>query len=112
MQKDLKGFLKAYRPDMSSSTGFTVTSVDGGNNTDQNGYDAGVEANLDIQYTVGMATGVPVDFITIGTDYQDGDDSGFLDVINKLLSEPSPPLVVTTSYGFNQETDLSADLSK
>jgi tripeptidyl-peptidase-1 len=108
---DLKSFLKSYRPDMSSSTGFSITSVDNGNNFDQNVVDAGMEADLDIQYTIGLATGVPVDFITIGTDNQDGDDGGCLDVINKLISETSPPLVVTTSYGFEQESSLSKDLS-
>lgn len=33
---------------------------------------AGLEANLDIQYTVGMAGGVPVTFFSVGDDIMDG----------------------------------------
>lgn len=108
---DLKYFLTAFRPDMNPNTSFSVTSVDGGDNNDQIARDAGIEANLDIQYTVGIANGVPVDFIAIGEKTQDGDNAGFLDVTNALLKEENPPLVVTTSYGFSQETDLSPSLT-
>lgn len=52
--------------------------------------------NLDIQYTVGLATNVPTTFITVGANTQDGPDDGFLDTINALLNETSPPLVLTT----------------
>ena len=60
--------------------------------------------NLDIQYTVGLATGVPIDFISVGEDFQDGDLEGFLDIINFLLGETAPPQVLTTSYGQNENT--------
>lgn len=68
--------------------------------------------NLDIQYTVGIATNVPVTFIQIGGSNQDGEDGGYLDIINALLAEPSPPSVVTTSYGFDTEGTLSRSLSE
>ena len=32
--------------------------------------------NLDIQYTVGVATGVPNTFISVGNDFHDGDPNG------------------------------------
>jgi len=67
--------------------------------------------NLDIQYTVGVATGVPVTFVSVGDNYQDGDDNGFLDIINALLGQSAPPQVLTTSYGLNVESDLSKSLS-
>ncbi|KAJ6606105.1 subtilisin-like protein [Mycena vulgaris] len=70
---DLTQFLKAQRPD------YVVDD-------DQ----AGIEANLDIQYTVGLATGVPVTFVSV---------------------EAAPPQVLTTSYGFNTEGDLSKALT-
>jgi tripeptidyl-peptidase-1 len=54
---------------------------------------------LDIQYTVGVASGVPVTFISVGNNVQDGALLGFLDTINALLAENSPPQVLTTSYG-------------
>ena len=67
---------------------------------------------MDIQYTVGVATNVPTTFISVGDNTQDGDLSGFLDIINSLLAEDNPPLVLTTSFGFNelgftQEQDLA-----
>jgi tripeptidyl-peptidase-1 len=114
---------------MSSSTTFALTSVDGGTNSQTAG-DAGREAvsnsdlndypwaqagfihqNLDIQYTVGVATGVPVTFVSVGDNYQDGDDNGFLDIINALLGESAPPQVLTTSYGLATESHLSKSLS-
>ncbi|KAI0806616.1 family S53 protease [Fomes fomentarius] len=100
---DLKSFLSRFRSDISSSTTFTLQTLDGGSNS-QSGSQAGVEANLDIQYTVGVATGVPTVFISVGEDFQDGDLEGFLDVVNFLLDEDSPPQVITTSYGQDEST--------
>ncbi len=45
--------------------------------------------NLDIQYTVDVATGVPTIFISVG----DSTTDGFLDIINALNTEPNPPQV-------------------
>ena len=111
LQADLTTFLQNYRSDIPSSTTFNLTSVDGGTN-DQTPANAGVEANLDIQYTVGVATNVPTTFVTVGTQNQDGNDGGFLDIINALLNETSPPKVLTTSYGFDVESDLSLSLTE
>ena len=67
--------------------------------------------NLDVQYTVGVATGVPTVFISVGDDFQDGDLEGFLDVVNYLLDMDTPPSVMTTSYGQNENT-ISRKLAK
>ncbi|KAJ7119026.1 family S53 protease [Mycena epipterygia] len=101
---DLANFLKIFRPDISSATTFTLTTVDGGTNS-QTLNEAGVEADLDIQYTVGLATSVPVNFISVGENNLDGVE-GFLDVMNNLIAQAAPPQVVTTSFGFD-EVDLS-----
>ncbi|KAK0187445.1 family S53 protease-like protein [Armillaria mellea] len=95
-EADLQSFLQALRPDMPSTTTFTTQSLDCGQNPQ--GVDAGLEANLDIQYTVGIATGVPTVFISVG----DPSIDGFLDLINTLNAEANPPQVVTTSYGFDE----------
>ena len=58
--------------------------------------------NLDIQYTVGIASGVPTTFISVGDNNHDG-FFGFLDIIGFLLAESNPPQVLTTSYGTNEE---------
>lgn len=66
---------------------------------------------MDVQYAIGIATGVPTTFISVGDDFQDGDLEGFLDIINFLLNESAPPQVLTTSYGQNENT-ISAKLAK
>jgi tripeptidyl-peptidase I len=65
---------------------------------------------LDTQYTVGVAGGVPVTFISVGPINNDG-INGFLDIINFLLSQQTLPQVLTTSYGFN-ESGNSASIAK
>ncbi len=120
-------FLKRFRPDMPPSTTFTLQTVDGGQN-DQDPSEAGVEAvchtymafraleaqfdaslqNLDTQYTVGLATGVPTRFISVGDNTQDG-IFGFLDIIHFLSGETTPPHVLTTSYGANED-EISVNL--
>ncbi|KAF7295207.1 Family S53 protease-like protein [Mycena indigotica] len=101
---DLKDFLTEFRPDIPPTTKFDVELLDGGSNTQLRSF-AGAEASLDIQYTVGLATGVPVRFISVGPLNND-EAGGFLDQINALISDNSRPTVLTTSYGFNED-DLS-----
>lgn len=60
--------------------------------------------NLDIQYTVGLVTGVPTVFISVGDNNHDGDLDGALDLINFLLAARAPPQVLTTSYSQNENT--------
>lgn len=57
--------------------------------------------SLDIQYTVGIATDVPVVFISVGSENTDG-IFGFLDEANYLLNETDIPNVLTTSYGYGE----------
>ncbi|KAJ7852813.1 subtilisin-like protein [Mycena olivaceomarginata] len=78
---DLAQFLTLFRPDMSQNTTFELLSVDGGTNP-QGPLQARDEANLDIQYATGLATGVPIQF-----------SSAFIDGL------ADPPTVMTTSYG-------------
>jgi hypothetical protein len=53
---------------------------------------------------VGVATGVPVQFISVGESFQDGDLEGFLDIVNFIAAETTPPYVLTTSYGQDEST--------
>lgn len=66
--------------------------------------------NLDTQYTVGVAGGVPVTFISVGENNND-DIDGFLDIINFLIAKTTPPQVLSTSYGFD-EPDVPASIAK
>ncbi|KAJ7490723.1 family S53 protease [Mycena latifolia] len=106
---DLKHFLKAFRPDMDATTTFTTQKLDGGRNP-QNATIAGLEANLDIQYTIGVATGVPVFFVSAGNNFDDGDLEGFLDMVNFLSDQDDVPYVLTTSYN-NNEINFSPALA-
>ncbi|KIY62913.1 family S53 protease [Cylindrobasidium torrendii FP15055 ss-10] len=107
-EADLANFLAQFRPDIPSTTGFALETLDGGSNP-QGTNDAGVEADLDIEYTVGIATGVPITFVSVGSDNSDG-VSGFIDVFDYLAAKDVPPTVVTVSYGF-YEPDLSSDIA-
>ncbi|KAJ7804163.1 family S53 protease [Mycena olivaceomarginata] len=104
-QEDLTDFLTRFRTDINSSTTFALETLDGGSNP-QNRSQAGVEADLDIQYTIGIATGVPVTFISAGDDNSDDGLDGFLDMIHLLINDTNRPSVLTTSYGFTAETDF------
>jgi tripeptidyl-peptidase-1 len=86
-----------------STTSFKLETLDGGSNP-QGASQAGIEANLDVQYTVGVATGVPVYFLSVGDNYQDGNLEGFLDTVNFVAAESPVTYVMTTSYGQNENT--------
>ncbi|KAA1474758.1 family S53 protease-like protein [Dentipellis sp. KUC8613] len=91
-------FLEAFRPDLPSNTTFSIELIDGGKNNQRM---PGDEADLDVQYTIGIASGVPVEFISVGDDNSDGID-GYMDIIARLLNEDTIPNVLTTSYSFNE----------
>ncbi|THU85269.1 subtilisin-like protein [Dendrothele bispora CBS 962.96] len=106
---DLRAFLGKYRPDMDPNATFSVETLTGGE--DPQGPDkAGSEANLDIEYTVGLATGVPTTFISAGCDNCDG-AHGFLDVVEFISNQTNPPQTISMSYGFAEE-DISPELAR
>ncbi|KAJ7256391.1 subtilisin-like protein [Mycena rebaudengoi] len=125
---DLTTFLTRFRPDMSSTTTFALHTFDGGANP-QSPANAGIEANLDIQYTVGLATGVPVTFVSGGETFSDDALEGFLDIINTLSALSQVPQgkelplrinsrvlirrsVLTTSYGGDEPDQTAATFTK
>ncbi|KZT03971.1 family S53 protease [Laetiporus sulphureus 93-53] len=96
---DLESFLSEYRTDMSPNTTFSTVTLNGGENP-QNKSDAGTEANLDVQYVMGLATNVSTTFISTGGDFA----QALLDTADYLLGETSPPQVVSTSYGTDESS--------
>ena len=69
------------------------------------------EQNFDIQYTVGLATNVPITYLatpdkTRGIILQD-----LLDTVNFLLAQEEVPLVLSTSYLFT-ESDVGAEYAE
>lgn len=122
----LQTFLREFRPDLPNTT-ISVQSVDGGLDL-QIGLLAGGEAvsnvlprairyeliliqDLDTQYTVGVASGVPVEFYSVGIlNNKHNFADAVLDLFNFLLSQDTVPTVLTTSYG-EDENKLSASLN-
>ncbi|KAI0644653.1 family S53 protease [Trametes meyenii] len=98
-------FLVDFRPDLNPNTTFSVIAVDNATNS-QNASLASDESNFDIQYTVGLASGVPVDFITVGNS---PGITNFHDTAIFLLNQTSISHVVTTSYA-GAEKDNSPQL--
>ncbi|KAJ7176048.1 family S53 protease-like protein [Mycena crocata] len=97
---DLSAFLKLLRPDIPSTTTFTLLTADGGTNP-QSPEDAGVEADLDIEYTTGIATEVPVQFLSVG---ENNFATALLDTTTFLAGVDNPPSVMTTSYGSTESS--------
>jgi tripeptidyl-peptidase-1 len=96
---DLQSFLSGQRGDLNPQPGFNVQLLEDGQNSQDPGQ-AGVEANLDIQYTVGLAgITVPTTFISVGSG---GDGNGFWNIVKDLLAQESVPLVLTHSYGMGE----------
>ncbi|KAF8160093.1 peptidase S8/S53 domain-containing protein [Mycena galopus ATCC 62051] len=108
---DLSSFLKQFRPDIASNATFSLLSVDNGENP-QGAGDGGVEANLDIQYTLGIATGVPIQFLSAGVQNTTFEDfvQDALDTITFLEGAEDPPTVVSISYG-SREDDFGREFA-
>ncbi|KAJ6460213.1 subtilisin-like protein [Mycena sanguinolenta] len=103
---DLSSFLEEFRPDIPSNTTFDVLTLDNGTNPQgPNEAPPGwQEANLDIQYTVGIATGVPVQFLSVGGGITVADfATALLDTTTFLDGITNPPSVISTSYGSNED---------
>ncbi|KAJ7840087.1 family S53 protease [Mycena olivaceomarginata] len=100
---DLATFLNEFRPDIAGNT-FNITLLNGAQNLQDNS--GGLEGQLDIQYTVGIAGDVPTTYLLDGSKHRRGDFIHVQDTINWLLTQEEPPTVFTTSYG-NLETDLT-----
>ncbi|KAI0294255.1 subtilisin-like protein [Multifurca ochricompacta] len=97
---DLKSFLTSLRPDLPSTTNFTMEPLNGGTES-QVLSQAGVEADLDIQYTIGVASGLPTTFFSVGSNGADG-AYDFVYIANFFAEGTYLPQVFTTSYGFNE----------
>ncbi|KAK7000230.1 family S53 protease-like protein [Favolaschia claudopus] len=98
---DLQAFLAQFRPDLPSNQTFVTTLLDGGSNPQGPGI-AGPEADLDVQYAAGIASGVPLQFLSVGT-FESDFPTSVLDTTTFLASAAQLPTVVTTSYGLNEE---------
>lgn len=113
---DLATFEEMYAP-WSIGDNFTVESINGGVNPQDDYTENDIEANLDIQYTVPIAVGVPVTYYTTGgrgpivpdldqPDPAEAQNEPYLDFFTYLLKLKNKelPQVITTSYGENEQS--------
>ncbi|KAJ7046119.1 subtilisin-like protein [Mycena alexandri] len=99
---DLAEFLKLLRPDIPANQTFAVLTIDNGTNTQDSNLTSS-EANLDIQYAAGIATGVPLQFLSVGNSFSNADFmTALMDTTTFLQGVANPPTVMTTSYGLNE----------
>ncbi|KAK6971740.1 peptidase S8/S53 domain-containing protein [Favolaschia claudopus] len=98
---DLQAFLTQFRPDLPPNQTFLTISLDNGTNPQEPGV-GGTEADLDIEYAAGIATSIPLQFLSVG-DFDLDLGIGFLDTATYLATTPNPPTVVSTSYGDVEE---------
>ncbi|KZT71785.1 hypothetical protein DAEQUDRAFT_755611 [Daedalea quercina L-15889] len=102
----LKSFLEQYRPDIDPDTTWELVTLDGGSDP-QGSNSTSVEGNLDMQWTIGLATNVTVKFISVSNvTIPDGDEFAeyLIDTATYMLGLDSPPTVMPTSYGVNEES--------
>ncbi|KAJ6503574.1 subtilisin-like protein [Mycena sanguinolenta] len=90
---DLQTFLNEFRPDIAGNT-FNLILLNGAENLQDNS--GGLEGQIDIQYTVGVAGNVPTTYVL---DFSNDAVMEFMDIINWILTQENPPTVFTTSYG-------------
>ncbi|KAJ7194347.1 subtilisin-like protein [Mycena pura] len=97
-------FLERDRPDIPPNTTFDLITID--NATTQSPVDIAthmlqLEADIDVAYTLGVATGVPVEFLSVGGPLNSSFSdlaTAFLDTNTFLDGVDNPPSVVTTSF--------------
>lgn len=108
--QDLQTFYADQRPDALNSS-FTVVLINNGSNS-QDPSQAGVEANLDTQFGYGLSYPVPGTFFSTGgsppfkPDLITPTDTNepYLDWLNYVLAQEKVPLVISTSYGDDEQT--------
>ncbi|KAL0950223.1 hypothetical protein HGRIS_010210 [Hohenbuehelia grisea] len=110
--EDMKTMFQHLHPAAARSAKFDFVSVNKGENHQQR-HLAGAEANLDIQYALGMvhpikkavfySTGGRPPFNASRNTVRNTNEP-YLEWVNHVLTEEKPPLVITTSYGEDEQT--------
>ncbi|KAJ8517886.1 hypothetical protein ONZ45_g4995 [Pleurotus djamor] len=106
---DTQTFLGQFAPLVPSDFTVDTVLVNGGGD-DQD--DPGVEANLDVQYVIGMAAPIKITYFSTGGSppfIPDGltptnTNEPYLDWLNFVLSQPKIANVFSTSYGDDEQT--------
>ncbi|KAJ7037158.1 subtilisin-like protein [Mycena alexandri] len=108
---DLAVFLETFRPDIPANTTFTLVTLDNGTDP-QTPTAGGIEADLDVEYTIGKSPSVQIfRFLSVGgSKFGSGFMMDILDTTTYLdsLADADLPTVMTTSY---EETETAFGIS-
>ncbi|KAJ8463281.1 hypothetical protein ONZ51_g10360 [Trametes cubensis] len=102
----IQQFLRTYRPDVNPPANYTIYRIDG-DDPDDPGISEGY---ADLEYTLSLATNVPITYYFVGINQTDG-VYGMLDEANALLALDEPPNVLTTSFNLYPESVVSFALT-
>ncbi|KAG0092717.1 hypothetical protein BGZ93_000773 [Podila epicladia] len=103
---DLATFLQTMRPDLAPAPTFNEVTL-GGSGNNQNVPKVALVANLNVQYTIGLASGVPTTYYAVGGNFIDG----LKDLSSHLLSLDDPPSVLILTHSMD-EKDVGAKTAK
>jgi tripeptidyl-peptidase-1 len=92
----IKEYLQNNRPEVANSTTFNLVTIDGGLNNQLPG-GASIFATGAMWVVTSTAAGVPLTFMSVGTDTSDDALIWYLDQANYLLNMEDPPKVLLTS---------------
>ncbi|KAH9059745.1 tripeptidyl peptidase A, partial [Lactarius vividus] len=107
---DLQQFYVDQVP-AATNTSFDVVLINGGLNNQTLG-DAGAEADLDVQFALGISFPTPGTFYSTGgrppfnpdADTPTDTNEPYLDWLDFVLAQPKIPQVISTSYGDDEQT--------
>ncbi|KAF8827152.1 hypothetical protein HHX47_DHR5000615 [Lentinula edodes] len=109
-QEDLKLFFADQNPGAANAS-LDVILINGGFNN-QSAQEAGDEANLDVQFALGLSYPTPGVFYSTGGEPPFDPDQGtesntnepYAKWLDYILSQDNPPLTISTSYGDHEQT--------
>ncbi|KIM88198.1 hypothetical protein PILCRDRAFT_62783 [Piloderma croceum F 1598] len=105
---DLQTFFKKFRPDAVGGN-FTVVELNGGKNDQSN---PGTEANLDVQYSLGISYPTPNTYYSTDgsppfkpdANAPNNTNEPYLDWLNFILNQTTISQTYSTSYGDDEQT--------
>ncbi|KAH7876381.1 tripeptidyl peptidase A [Lentinula edodes] len=109
-QEDLKLFFADQNPGAANAS-LDVILINGGFNN-QSAQEAGDEANLDVQFALGLSYPTPGVFYSTGGEPPFDPDQGtesntnepYAKWLDYIFSQDNPPLTISTSYGDHEQT--------
>lgn len=118
MQADVSAFLQSYSPEISPLYNYSVHSFNGGINPQDNIYNAGLEASLDVEYAIALGYPAAVTYYITGgrgtklnqngtaLTEEESDNEPYLEFLEGLIALPDEgiPHVLSISYADDEKS--------